>query len=64
MILSSSRDDDIEVLVDETSDPAEETSPVRAISRTARSEEGQGNKATKLLPKKVEELDGSAGEEL
>nr|XP_025044408.1 autophagy-related protein 16-1 isoform X3 [Pelodiscus sinensis] len=31
-----SRDDDIEVLADETSDPAEETSPVRAISRTSR----------------------------
>ncbi|XP_075793529.1 autophagy-related protein 16-1 isoform X3 [Pelodiscus sinensis] len=30
------QDDDIEVLADETSDPAEETSPVRAISRTSR----------------------------
>ncbi|XP_032846488.1 autophagy-related protein 16-1 isoform X5 [Tyto alba] len=30
------RDDDIEVLADETSDTAEETSPVRAISRTSR----------------------------
>ncbi|XP_065412211.1 autophagy-related protein 16-1 isoform X8 [Chrysemys picta bellii] len=30
------QDDDIEVLVDETSDPAEETSPVRAVSRTSR----------------------------
>ncbi|XP_035575054.2 autophagy-related protein 16-1 isoform X6 [Canis lupus dingo] len=30
-----SRDDDIEVIVDETSDHAEETSPVRAISRAA-----------------------------
>ncbi|XP_032846489.1 autophagy-related protein 16-1 isoform X6 [Tyto alba] len=29
-------DDDIEVLADETSDTAEETSPVRAISRTSR----------------------------
>ncbi|XP_065412209.1 autophagy-related protein 16-1 isoform X7 [Chrysemys picta bellii] len=29
------QDDDIEVLVDETSDPAEETSPVRAVSRTS-----------------------------
>lgn len=31
-----SRDDDIEVLADETSDTAEETSPVRAVSRTPR----------------------------
>uniref|UniRef100_A0A8C3LQX4 Autophagy related 16 like 1 n=1 Tax=Chrysolophus pictus TaxID=9089 RepID=A0A8C3LQX4_CHRPC len=30
------RDDDIEVLADETSDTAEETSPVRAVSRTPR----------------------------
>ncbi|XP_019398434.1 PREDICTED: autophagy-related protein 16-1 isoform X3 [Crocodylus porosus] len=30
------QDDDIEVLADETSDPAEETSPVRAVSRTSR----------------------------
>ncbi|XP_013929772.1 PREDICTED: autophagy-related protein 16-1 isoform X3 [Thamnophis sirtalis] len=30
------QDDDIEVLADETSDPAEETSPVRAVTRTAR----------------------------
>ncbi|KAM6198919.1 autophagy-related protein 16-1 isoform 3-T3 [Sarcoramphus papa] len=30
------RDDDIEVLADETSDTAEETSPVRAVSRTSR----------------------------
>lgn len=30
-----SRDDDIEVLVDETSEHPEETSPVRAISRAA-----------------------------
>uniref|UniRef100_A0A4X2M751 Autophagy-related protein 16-1 n=1 Tax=Vombatus ursinus TaxID=29139 RepID=A0A4X2M751_VOMUR len=30
-----SRDDDIEVLVDEASDAAEETSPIRAVSRTA-----------------------------
>lgn len=30
-----SRDDDIEVIVDETSDHTEETSPVRAISRAA-----------------------------
>ncbi|XP_063162970.1 autophagy-related protein 16-1 isoform X3 [Candoia aspera] len=30
------QDDDIEVLTDETSDPAEETSPVRAVTRTAR----------------------------
>uniref|UniRef100_A0A8C8S6W7 Autophagy related 16 like 1 n=1 Tax=Pelusios castaneus TaxID=367368 RepID=A0A8C8S6W7_9SAUR len=30
------QDDDIEVLVDETSDPAEETSPLRAVSRTSR----------------------------
>ncbi|KAM9126996.1 autophagy-related protein 16-1 isoform 2-T2 [Pangshura tecta] len=30
------QDDDIEVLVDETSDQAEETSPVRAVSRTSR----------------------------
>ncbi|XP_053930656.1 autophagy-related protein 16-1 isoform X7 [Cuculus canorus] len=30
------RDDDIEVLADETSDTADETSPVRAVSRTAR----------------------------
>ncbi|XP_071423169.1 autophagy-related protein 16-1 isoform X5 [Pithys albifrons albifrons] len=30
------RDDDIEVLADEASDTAEETSPVRAVSRTAR----------------------------
>ncbi|XP_012431025.1 autophagy-related protein 16-1 isoform X6 [Taeniopygia guttata] len=30
------RDDDIEVLADETSDAAEETSPVRAVSRTSR----------------------------
>lgn len=30
-----SRDDDIEVLVDETSDHAEEASPVRAVSRAA-----------------------------
>ncbi|XP_062438561.1 autophagy-related protein 16-1 isoform X6 [Rhea pennata] len=30
------RDDDIEVLTDETSDTAEETSPVRAVSRTPR----------------------------
>uniref|UniRef100_A0A803VP89 Autophagy related 16 like 1 n=1 Tax=Ficedula albicollis TaxID=59894 RepID=A0A803VP89_FICAL len=30
-------DDDIEVLADETSDTAEETSPVRAVSRTRRS---------------------------
>uniref|UniRef100_A0A3Q2HTP8 Autophagy related 16 like 1 n=1 Tax=Equus caballus TaxID=9796 RepID=A0A3Q2HTP8_HORSE len=30
-----SRDDDIEVIVDETTDHAEETSPVRAISRAA-----------------------------
>ncbi|XP_037262312.1 autophagy-related protein 16-1 isoform X7 [Falco naumanni] len=29
------RDDDIEVLADETSDTAEETSPVRAVSRTS-----------------------------
>ncbi|XP_053930654.1 autophagy-related protein 16-1 isoform X5 [Cuculus canorus] len=29
------RDDDIEVLADETSDTADETSPVRAVSRTA-----------------------------
>ncbi|KAM6443470.1 autophagy-related protein 16-1 isoform 1-T3 [Liasis olivaceus] len=29
------QDDDIEVLTDETSDPAEETSPVRAVTRTA-----------------------------
>ncbi|XP_033005894.1 autophagy-related protein 16-1 isoform X2 [Lacerta agilis] len=29
------QDDDIEVLADETSDPADETSPVRAVSRTA-----------------------------
>ncbi|KAG8135812.1 hypothetical protein E2320_008797 [Naja naja] len=29
------QDDDIEVLADETSDPAEETSPVRAVTRTA-----------------------------
>ncbi|XP_067394913.1 autophagy-related protein 16-1 isoform X2 [Emydura macquarii macquarii] len=29
------QDDDIEVLVDETSDPAEETSPLRAVSRTS-----------------------------
>ncbi|KAM9126995.1 autophagy-related protein 16-1 isoform 1-T1 [Pangshura tecta] len=29
------QDDDIEVLVDETSDQAEETSPVRAVSRTS-----------------------------
>uniref|UniRef100_A0A7M4EPN6 Autophagy related 16 like 1 n=1 Tax=Crocodylus porosus TaxID=8502 RepID=A0A7M4EPN6_CROPO len=29
------QDDDIEVLADETSDPAEETSPVRAVSRTS-----------------------------
>ncbi|XP_066475698.1 autophagy-related protein 16-1 isoform X1 [Tiliqua scincoides] len=29
------QDDDIEVLADETSDPAEESSPVRAVSRTA-----------------------------
>ncbi|XP_015745913.1 autophagy-related protein 16-1 [Python bivittatus] len=28
------QDDDIEVLTDETSDPAEETSPVRAVTRT------------------------------
>ncbi|KAH0623880.1 hypothetical protein JD844_007065 [Phrynosoma platyrhinos] len=28
-------DDDIEVLADETSDPAEETSPVRAVTRTS-----------------------------
>ncbi|XP_061492431.1 autophagy-related protein 16-1-like isoform X3 [Rhineura floridana] len=35
MILSS-RDDDIEVLTDETSDPTDETSPVRAVTRTAR----------------------------
>nr|XP_056705922.1 autophagy-related protein 16-1 isoform X4 [Euleptes europaea] len=30
------QDDDIEVLADETSDAAEDTSPVRAVSRTAR----------------------------
>ncbi|XP_042313617.1 autophagy-related protein 16-1 isoform X4 [Sceloporus undulatus] len=30
------QDDDIEVLADETSDPAEETSPVRAVTRTSR----------------------------
>ncbi|XP_070802598.1 autophagy-related protein 16-1 isoform X4 [Pituophis catenifer annectens] len=30
------QDDDIEVLADETSDPAEDTSPVRAVTRTAR----------------------------
>nr|XP_034989284.1 autophagy-related protein 16-1 isoform X4 [Zootoca vivipara] len=30
------QDDDIEVLADETSDPADETSPVRAVNRTAR----------------------------
>uniref|UniRef100_A0A8D0HEI7 Autophagy related 16 like 1 n=1 Tax=Sphenodon punctatus TaxID=8508 RepID=A0A8D0HEI7_SPHPU len=30
------QDDDIEVLADETSDPAEETSPVRAVSRPTR----------------------------
>ncbi|KAM3834350.1 autophagy-related protein 16-1 isoform 3-T3 [Vipera latastei] len=30
------QDDDIEVLADETSDPAEDTSPVRAVSRTSR----------------------------
>lgn len=30
-----SRDDDIEVIVDETSDHTEETSPVRAVSRAA-----------------------------
>nr|XP_034989282.1 autophagy-related protein 16-1 isoform X2 [Zootoca vivipara] len=29
------QDDDIEVLADETSDPADETSPVRAVNRTA-----------------------------
>ncbi|XP_042313613.1 autophagy-related protein 16-1 isoform X1 [Sceloporus undulatus] len=29
------QDDDIEVLADETSDPAEETSPVRAVTRTS-----------------------------
>ncbi|XP_053166562.1 autophagy-related protein 16-1 isoform X2 [Hemicordylus capensis] len=29
------QDDDIEVLTDETSDPAEDTSPVRAVGRTA-----------------------------
>lgn len=34
--LSFFRDDDIEVLADETSDPAEDTSPVRAVSRTSR----------------------------
>ncbi|KYO40392.1 autophagy-related protein 16-1 [Alligator mississippiensis] len=33
--LSVEQDDDIEVLADETSDPAEETSPVRAVSRTS-----------------------------
>lgn len=31
-----SRDDDIEVLADEISDTAEETSPVRAVSRASR----------------------------
>ncbi|XP_039203046.1 autophagy-related protein 16-1 isoform X3 [Crotalus tigris] len=30
------QDDDIEVLADETSDPAEDTSPVRAVTRTSR----------------------------
>lgn len=30
-----SRDDDIEVIVDETSDHTEDTSPMRAISRVA-----------------------------
>jgi autophagy-related protein 16 len=30
-----SRDDDIEVIVDEASDHTEDTSPVRAISRAA-----------------------------
>uniref|UniRef100_A0A8D2Q5P5 Autophagy related 16 like 1 n=1 Tax=Varanus komodoensis TaxID=61221 RepID=A0A8D2Q5P5_VARKO len=34
--LPAEPDDDIEVLTDETSDPAEDTSPVRPISRTTR----------------------------
>lgn len=41
-----SRDDDIEVIVDETSDHTEETSPVRAISRAATWVDRLGGKKT------------------